>query len=69
MREIYFIRTGAVTGVKGLAELSGGAFQYEAGDLFPVNAAMAQRAVTATYRAVADALNLPFTPAAEALSL
>lgn len=54
VREIYFIRSGAVTGVKGLAELSGGAFQYEAGDLFPVNAAMAQRPVTATYRAVAD---------------
>jgi len=54
VREIYFIRQGAVTGVRGMADLSGGAFQYEAGDLFPVSAAVAQRAVTASYRAVAD---------------
>jgi CBS domain-containing protein len=52
--EIFFIRQGAVTGVRGMAELSGGAFQYEAGDLFPVSAAVAQRAVTASYRAVQD---------------
>lgn len=52
--EVFFIRQGAVTGKKGLAELSGGAFQYEAGDLFPVSAAMARRPVTATYRAVGD---------------
>lgn len=59
--EIFFIRQGAVTGVRGLAELSGGAFQYEAGDLFPLSAAVAQRAVTATYSAVQDtfALALP----------
>lgn len=52
--ELYFIRQGAVTGERGLAELSGGAFQYEAGDLFPVGAAMARRPVTATYRSSAD---------------
>lgn len=52
--EIFYIRQGAVTGVRGMAELSGGAFQYEAGDLFPVSAAVAQRAVTASYRAVQD---------------
>lgn len=52
--EIFYIRQGAVTGVRGIADLSGGAFQYEAGDLFPVSAAVAQRAVTASYRAVQD---------------
>ncbi len=54
VREIYYIRQGAVSGVRGMADLSGGAFQYEAGDLFPVSAAVAQRAVTASYRAVQD---------------
>lgn len=54
VQEIYYIRQGAVTGVRGMADLSGGAFQYEAGDLFPVSAAVAQRAVTASYRAVQD---------------
>ena len=54
VREIFFIRQGAVSGRKGLAEVSGGAFAYEAGDLFPLRAAVARRAVTATYRATAD---------------
>ena len=52
--ELFFIRQGAVIGERGLAELSGGAFHYEPGELFPVSAAVAQRAVTASYRAVAD---------------
>lgn len=52
--ELFFIRQGAVIGERGLAELSGGAFHYEPGELFPVSAALAQRAVTASYRAVAD---------------
>lgn len=51
---LLFIRQGAVSGTRGLADLSGGAFQYETGDLFPISAAMAKRAVTATYQAVAD---------------
>ncbi|MBL8338689.1 MAG: CBS domain-containing protein [Rhodoferax sp.] len=53
--ELLFIRQGAVTG-----ERSGtlGAFQYDAGDLFPVGAAMASRAVTATYKATADSFIL-----------
>lgn len=61
VEEIFFIRQGAVTGVKGLAELSGGAFQYEPGDLFPLSAAVARRPVTATYRSAGDtfALVLP----------
>jgi len=51
---LFFIRQGAVSGTRGLADLSGGAFQYETGDLFPISAAIAKRAVTATYQAVAD---------------
>jgi CBS domain-containing protein len=62
--EVFFLRQGAVTGVRGLAELSGGAFQYEPGDLFPVSAAMAGRAVTSTYRAVADTFVLALPVAA-----
>ena len=64
VEEIFLVRQGAVTGVKGLAELSGGAFQYEAGDLFPLGAAMAHRAVTATYRATADTFVLVLGAAA-----
>ena len=52
--QIFFIRQGAVSSVKGMADLSAGAFQYEAGDLFPLSAAVAHRAVTATYSAAAD---------------
>lgn len=53
VKTLYFIRKGAVTGTRGLAEQMG-AFEYDAGDLFPVSAAFAGRAVTATYRACAD---------------
>ncbi len=61
VQALFFIRQGAVSGTRGLADLSGGAFQYEAGDLFPISAAIAKRAVTATYVAVADTfvLQLP----------
>jgi CBS domain-containing protein len=52
--ELFLIRRGAVIGERGLAELSGGAFHYEPGELFPVGAALAHRAVTVSYRAVAD---------------
>ncbi len=52
--QLFYIRKGAVTGVRGMAELSGGAFQYERGDVFPVGAAMARRAVTAVYSATQD---------------
>ena len=54
VEQLFFIRQGAVIGERGLAELSGGAFHYEPGELFPVSAAVAKRAVTASYRAVAD---------------
>lgn len=52
--QLFYIRQGAVTGKRGLADLSGGAFQYETGDLFPISALIARRAVTATYEATAD---------------
>ncbi len=52
--QLFFIRRGAVSGKRGLADLSGGAFQYETGDLFPISAAMARRAVTDTYEATTD---------------
>ena len=54
VREIFLVLHGAVTGVAGLAEQSGGAVQYETGELFPVSAAVARRPATATYRATAD---------------
>ncbi len=64
VEEIFFVRQGAVTGEKGLAEVSGNAFEYEAGDLFPIGAAMAHRAVTATYRATGDTFVLVLPAAA-----
>jgi CBS domain-containing protein len=50
---LFFIRKGAVTGIRGLADQLG-AFEYDAGDLFPASAAFAGRAVTASYRACED---------------
>ncbi len=60
-QHLLFVRRGAVTGTQGLAELNGGAFLYEAGELFPVSAVVGNRAVTATYQATEDcfALALP----------
>lgn len=57
-RELFFIRRGAVTGKRGLSEVSGGAFQYEAGDLFPISAVLAQRAPTTQYHATEDSFVL-----------
>lgn len=53
-QEIFHIRQGTVSGKRGLADLDGGAFQYEAGDMFPISAALAGRTVTATYTATDD---------------
>jgi CBS domain-containing protein len=63
-QELFYIRQGNVTGTRGLAEHMGGAFEYEVGDLFPVSAALAGRAVTATYRACADTFLLAVPVAA-----
>jgi CBS domain-containing protein len=60
-QHLLYVRRGSVTGTQGLAEISGGAFLYEAGDLFPISAVMGNRAVTASYQATEDcfALALP----------
>ncbi len=50
---LYHIRQGSVTGQHGVAALSG-PIEYEVGDLFPVGAALGQRAVSATYTANED---------------
>ena len=50
MRDVYLLRRGTVS-----AQREGTlAISYEAGDLFPVGAALAERAVSATYRAQGD---------------
>jgi CBS domain-containing protein len=61
---LFYIRRGKVSGTRGLAEQTGGAFEYRAGDLFPLSAALAGRAVTATYRATADTFVLALPVAA-----
>jgi len=53
VKHLYYVRRGSVSGRRGLADAAGG-FEYEAGDLFPVGAALGQRPVTATYTAEAD---------------
>ncbi len=69
-QHLLFVRRGAVTGVQGLAELNGGAFLYEAGELFPVSAVVGNRAVTASYQASEDcfALALPIAAVKELAS-
>lgn len=60
-RELFFIRRGAVVGKRGLSDVAGGAFEYEAGDLFPISAVLAQRATSTAYLATEDTfvLRLP----------
>jgi CBS domain-containing protein len=50
---LHCIRRGRVSGRHGSADAQGG-FEFEAGELFPIGAALAGRAVTATYTAAAD---------------
>lgn len=64
--QLYLVREGAVTGTRSATELYLGSFQYEAGDLFPVAALMAERAVTATYTATRDTFCLAVPKAAVA---
>ena len=68
VRELLYIRQGAVSGERADGSQGAGAFQYDTGDLFPVGAAMAERAVTATYRSTADTFLLAL-PRAEMLAL
>lgn len=58
---LYYVEKGSTVGRKGLADLSSTGFQYEAGEMFPVNAFLAKRAVTATYSAREDTFCLMFT--------
>ncbi|MFZ9286511.1 MAG: DUF294 nucleotidyltransferase-like domain-containing protein [Burkholderiaceae bacterium] len=64
VRELFFIRSGAVVGERGSGDARTSAFEYERGDLFPVSAAVAQRAVTARYKAVQDTFVLVLPVAA-----
>ena len=66
--ELFYIRRGAVVGKRGLSDVSGGAFQYESGDLFPISAVLAQRATSTAYHATADTFVLRL-PAAQSLAL
>ena len=52
--QLFFIRQGSVISRRGLANEAGGAHEIETGELFPVSAAVAGRAVTATYSAFDD---------------
>ncbi len=53
VQALVCLRQGSVTGRRGMADMTG-QFEYVAGDLFPVGALLAQRAVTATYTANED---------------
>lgn len=52
--QLFYIRRGAVSGTRALAEKTDSVFEYETGDLFPLSAALAGRSVTAVYQASAD---------------
>jgi CBS domain-containing protein len=58
---LYYVRQGLVTGVSSPKAVNQPAFQLESGDLFPISAALAGRAVTRVYRATSDTflLSLP----------
>ena len=60
VRELLYVRRGSISGRRGVAETTG-PIEYVAGDLFPVGAFLAGRAVTATYTANEDTfcLGLP----------
>ena len=60
VKYLLLVRRGSITGRQGAAVANDG-FQYAAGDMFPVAAALAARAVTSTYTAVGDTfcLQLP----------
>jgi CBS domain-containing protein len=62
--QLFYIRRGAVTGTRGSAGQKSDVFEFEAGDLLPLSAAMAGRPVTAVYRASADTFVLALPVAA-----
>lgn len=62
--QLFYIRRGAVTGTRGSTGQASDVFEYEAGDLLPLSAAMAGRPVTTVYRASADTFVLALPVAA-----
>ena len=54
VNKLYFIRKGGVISRRGLANNAGEVHEIDAGELFPVSAAMAGRSVTASYAAIGD---------------
>lgn len=62
--QLLFVRRGSISGRRGGATETQPGHEHEAGDLFPIGAALAQRAVTATYRANADTFCLALPLAA-----
>ena len=66
VQALMLLRQGSVTGQRGAAQPGDAAAPFEvmAGDLFPVGAALAGRAVTSTYTAHADCFSLAL-PAVE----
>ncbi len=48
VQALLYVRRGSLSGRRGVADTTG-PIEYVAGDLFPVGALLASRAVTATY--------------------
>jgi len=67
VQALFYIRQGAVSAQRGIAEATGG-LHYEAGECFPIGALLGQRAVTARYSAQADTFCL-LLPAAQVQAL
>jgi CBS domain-containing protein len=63
VQALLFVRRGSISGRKGVAETTG-SIEYAAGDLFPVSALLAARAVTASYTANEDTFCLAVPAAA-----
>jgi CBS domain-containing protein len=71
VRDLFLVRSGSITGVRGLADVPEAPVAYEAGDLFPSTAALAGRAVTATYTSSGDTflLALPVPAVRELMAI
>ncbi|CAM3777838.1 DUF294 nucleotidyltransferase-like domain-containing protein [Polynucleobacter antarcticus] len=61
---LYFIRQGRVSGLRDIPGLEETAFSLDAGDLFSIGSAFANRPVSTTYSAVGDCFCLLFPVAA-----
>jgi len=57
-RTLWLLRQGSVTGASGATGGSTESFEFVAGDMFPVGAVLAARAVTSTYTAHGDCFSL-----------